>query len=158
MPINYITYIGAKKLKFELHKLKTIERPKITKLIAEARSHGDLSENAEYDYARDKQRFLEHKIKNIENALLNSKIINYNILKNKKAVLFGATVKIKDLKLKKILQYQIVGDMESDLNNNKISILSPMAKSLLGKSIGEIIYVDSPSGINSYKIVNILYI
>ena len=133
-----ITYQGFEKLEIELKNLKSVERPNVIKSIAEAREHGDLSENAEYHAAKEKQSFIEGRIADLENKISRAEVIDTKKLKSDK-IIFGATVTLGDLESKKNIIYQIVGTEEADVENGKISISSPLAKALLGKKVDETI-------------------
>ena len=152
-----ITYEGFEKLEIELKNLKAVERPKVIKSIAEAREHGDLSENAEYHAAKEKQSFIEGRIADLENKISRAEVINTKKLKSDK-IIFGATVTLGDLDGKKNMKYQIVGTEEADVENGKISISSPLAKALLGKKVDDTIEVYSPGGSKEYEIENIQFI
>ncbi|OQM34187.1 transcription elongation factor GreA [bacterium endosymbiont of Pedicinus badii] len=153
-----MTLEGAKKLKKELEYLKNIERPKITKAISEARSHGDLKENAEYHAAREQQSFCEGRIKEIESKLSYAQIIDITKITPSKKVVFGSTVSLINLKTKSKISYKIVGEDEADLKKKLISISSPIARGLVGKKEKEIAYIDTPRGIAKYKILKVQYI
>ncbi len=152
-----ITNNGYEKLEKELKTLKTVERPMVIKSIAEAREHGDLSENAEYHAAKEKQSFIEGRIADLENKISRAEVIKTNTLKSDK-IIFGATVTLGDLDNKKNLTYQIVGTEEADVENGKISISSPLAKALLGKRIDDMVEVYSPGGAKEYEIEKIEFI
>ena len=152
-----ITYQGFEKLEIELKNLKSVERPNVIKSIAEAREHGDLSENAEYHAAKEKQSFIEGRIADLENKISRAEVIDTKKLKSDK-IIFGATVTLGDLESKKNIIYQIVGTEEADVENGKISISSPLAKALLGKKVDETIEVYSPGGSKEYEIENIKFI
>ncbi|QJC35506.1 transcription elongation factor GreA [Enterobacteriaceae endosymbiont of Donacia sparganii] len=158
--INQIpmTLQGIKKLRKELIKLKNIERPKIINLIIEARKHGDLKENAEYQSAREAQSFCEGRIKEIEIKLSNANIIDITKITYNNRIIFGSTVRIINVLTNKISSYKIVGHDESDLKNNLISINAPLARALIGKKKNNIIKVQTPRGIIKYKILSIEYI
>ncbi len=149
-----MTVNGAKQLETELNRLKSIERPKIIKAISEARSHGDISENAEYDAAREAQAFTEMRISEIEQKLSRAEIIDPTTIENNGKVIFGAKVILLDLESDEEVCYQIVGDDEADIKLSKISVNSPVAKSLIGKEIGSIVEVKAPSGIREYEILD----
>lgn len=153
-----ITSKGAEKLKQQLHHLKTVERPKITKAIAEARAHGDLSENAEYHAAREQQSFAEGRINVIESTLAEAQIIDVTTLDAGGKVVFGATVDLLNLDTNKQVSYQIVGEQEADINEGLISITSPIARALVGKSEGDAVDVNAPSGVIEYEILKVKYI
>ena len=153
-----MTIKGAEKLKEELHKLKTIDRPRITKAIAEARAHGDLSENAEYHAAREQQSFSEGRINAIESALAEAQIIDVTTLDAEGRVVFGATVKLLNIETDVEVTYQIVGEEEADINEGLISISSPIARALIGKQEDDAVDVNAPSGIIEYEILEVQYI
>ena len=153
-----ITVRGAKKLQDELHQLKSVDRPRVIEAIAEAREHGDLKENAEYHAAREQQGFIEGRIKDIEAKLSNATIIDVTTVNAGGKVVFGATVDVADEETGDELTYQIVGDDEADIKNNMISISSPIARALIGKTEGEIAEVQTPGGLRSLEIVEIRYI
>ena len=149
-----MTINGAKLLDEELVRLKSIERPAVIRAIAEARSHGDLSENAEYDAAKEKQAFVEGRIADIEARLSRANIIDPSKIANDGRIIFGATVELLDLETESEVHYQIVGDDEADLKVSKISVSSPVARSLIGKEIGNVVEVKTPSGTKEYEIIN----
>lgn len=153
-----ITQAGAEKLRAELHEMKTVQRPAIIAAIAEARSHGDLSENAEYDAAKEKQGFIEGRIAELESKLSNAQIINPAALNADGACVFGATVDLMDLSTDIEVTYQIVGDDEADIKAGKISISSPIARALIGKYAGDVAEVQAPGGIREYEILDVKYI
>ncbi|NLA51153.1 MAG: transcription elongation factor GreA [Alcaligenaceae bacterium] len=153
-----LTVAGAKRLNEELHNLKTVERPAVIDAIATARAHGDLSENAEYDAARERQGFVEGRIKELESALSAANIIDPTTLEAGDRIVFGATVELEDLDSGEQLKYQIVGDIESDIRLNLISISSPVARALIGKHEGEEITVMVPSGEREFEILSVKYI
>ncbi len=152
-----ITNNGYEMLEKELKNLKTVDRPMVIKSIAEAREHGDLSENAEYHAAKEKQSFIEGRIADLENKISRAEVIKTETLKSDK-VIFGATVTLGDLDNKKNLTYQIVGTEEADVENGKISISSPLARALLGKKIDDMVEVYSPGGAKEYEIEKIEFI
>ena len=152
-----ITNEGFEQIEIELKNLKSIERPSIIKSIAEAREHGDLSENAEYHAAKEKQSFIEGRIADLESKISRAEVINTKKLKGNK-IIFGATVTLGDMESKKNLIYQIVGTEEADVENGKISISSPLAKALLGKKIDDTVEVYSPGGSREYEIEDIKFI
>ena len=153
-----MTKIGAEKLRKQLYELKTVERPRITAAIAEARAHGDLSENAEYHAAREQQSFVEGRINKYESTLADIQIIDVKEITEKDKVVFGATVTILDLDSDKEVTWQIVGELEADIKKGLISIVSPIARSLIGKKIGDIVDVNAPSGVIEYELIKICYI
>ena len=152
-----ITAKGAKKLRKQLKELKTVKRPRITQAIAEARAHGDLSENAEYHAAREQQSFLEGRIAAIESALADGQIIDVTTINANGNVVFGATVVLVNLEDDAEVTYQIVGDMEADIELGLISVTSPIARALIGKQHGDIAEVDAPGGIVEYEIIEVRY-
>ena len=151
-----ITVVGYKKLQVELKKLINEERPAITAEIAEARGHGDLSENAEYQYAKEQQGLIEGKISELENIVAQAEIIDVSKLSGKE-IKFGATVKIIDNKTKEESTYQIVGEYESDIENKKLSINSPMGRGLIGKSKNDIVEINSPKGTKLYTVLSVKF-
>ncbi len=152
-----LTLRGAEMLKEELHRLKTVERPNIINSIAEARAQGDLSENAEYDAARDRQSFTEGRIAELESKLSNAQIIDAKLLDAEGRVVFASTVDLEDLASGETFVYQIVGDDEADLKHCKISISSPLARAMIGKSAGDVAEVKAPAGLREYSILNVRY-
>ena len=152
-----ITNKGFEQIEIELKNLKAIERPSIIKSIAEAREHGDLSENAEYHAAKEKQSFIEGRIADLESKISRAEVINTKKLKGNK-IIFGATVTLGDMDSKKNIIYQIVGTEEADVENGKISISSPLAKALLGKKVDDTVEVYSPGGSKEYEIEDIKFI
>ena len=152
-----MTKVGAEKLREQLHKFKTVDRPRITTAIAEARAHGDLSENAEYHAAREQQSFMEGRINKIESTLADAQIINVKEINETDKVVFGATISILNLKSDEEVTYQIVGELEADINTGLISIASPIARSLIGKQVGDIVDVNAPSGVIEYEIIQVRY-
>ena len=152
-----MTKVGAEKLREQLHELKTVDRPRITTAIAEARAHGDLSENAEYHAAREQQSFMEGRINTIESTLADVQIINVKEINETDKVVFGATVTILNLNSDEEVTYQIVGELEADINIGLISIASPIARSLIGKQVGDIVDVNAPSGVIEYEIIQVCY-
>ncbi len=153
-----ITVAGAEKLKLELHRLKTIERPRIIQAIAEARSHGDLSENAEYHAAKEQQGFIEGRIADFELRLSSAQIIDPLTVNANGRVVFGATLDLMDEHSGKEVTYQIVGDYEADLDHGRISISSPIARALIGKEEGDVVEVQVPGGLRTYEILDIRYV
>ncbi|QRN40897.1 MAG: transcription elongation factor GreA [Neisseriaceae bacterium] len=152
-----LTVKGAELLKAELKRLKSVERPAVIAAIAEARSHGDLSENAEYDAAKEKQGFIESKIREIEYKLSVAQIIDPKEFNEEGKVVFGATVTIENLDTEEKSTYQIVGEDEADIKLNKISVLSPIARSLIGKEVGDIIELETPGGRKELEILKVEY-
>jgi transcription elongation factor GreA len=153
-----LTVAGAEALRKELHRLKTVERPSVIAAIAEARSHGDLSENAEYDAAKERQGFLEGRIKELESKLANAQIIDPQLLDADGRCVFGATVELEDLDSGDTVTYQIVGEDEADVKAGKISVSSPIARALIGKYAGDIAEVRAPGGVREYEIVDVQYV
>ena len=153
-----LTVAGAEKLRTELHRLKTVERPSVIAAIAEARSHGDLSENAEYEAAKDRQGFIEGRIMEVESKLANAQIIDPKLLDADGRCVFGATVELEDMDSGQIVTYQIVGDDEADIKENKISISSPIARALIGKYAGDVAEVQAPGGVREYEVIDVRYI
>jgi transcription elongation factor GreA len=152
-----ITLHGAELLKAELHRLKTVERPSVIAAIAEARSHGDLSENAEYDAAKERQGFVEGRIAEVEGKLGNAQIIDPRALDADGRVVFGATVELEDVDGEQTVTYQIVGDDEADLKQGKISLNSPVARALISKFSGDVVEVQTPGGRREYEILDVRY-
>ena len=153
-----ITKRGADKLKAELHQLKAFERPAVINAIAEARAQGDLSENAEYDAAKDKQGFVEGRIKEIEGKLSAAQIIDPTELHADGRVVFGATVVLEDEATGQKVTYQIVGEDEADLKLGLINVNSPIARALIGKEAGDAVEVQAPAGLRHYEVVTVSYI
>lgn len=153
-----LTVAGAKRLNEELHNLKTVERPAVIDAIAVARAHGDLSENAEYDAARERQSFVEGRIKELEAVLSAANLIDPTTLEAGDRIVFGATVELEDLDSGEQLKYQIVGDIESDIRQNLISVSSPVARALIGKHEGEVVNVLVPSGEREFEILSVAYL
>ena len=152
-----LTVAGAEKLRAELHRLKTIERPSVITAIAEARAHGDLSENAEYDAAKERQGFVEGRIKEVEGKLSNAQIIDPKLLDADGRCVFGATIEIEDQDSGDAVTYQIVGEDEADIKTGKLSVASPMARALIGKYAGDIAQVQAPGGIREFEIIDVRY-
>lgn len=153
-----ITVNGAKKLRDELRRLKTEERPRIITAIADARSHGDLRENAEYHAAKEEQGFVEGRIREIEGKLSNAEIIDVTALSVVGKVVFGATVELIDENSGQHVVYQIVGEDEADIGSGLLSILSPIARALIGCKEGKVVEVSVPNGDRSYEIVEVRYV
>ena len=152
-----LTKKGSEKLRQDLRRLKTVDRPRVIQAIAEARAHGDLSENAEYHAAREQQGFIEGRIKNIEHALSHCEIIDVTTLPASTRVVFGATVELSDQGDGSELRYQIVGEFEADARLGLISITSPIARALVGKREGDVVEVAVPGGQKAYEIVAVRY-
>lgn len=153
-----MTASGAEALRIELNELKTERRPKIVQAIAEAREHGDLKENAEYHAAREQQSFCEGRIKEIEGKLADSEVIDITKIPHTGKVIFGATVTLYNLETEQKVTYQIVGEDEADVKNNKISVGSPISRAMMGKSEGDEIVVKAPSGDIEYEIESVQHI
>lgn len=152
-----MTVNGAEKLREELTRLKQTERPRIINAIAEARAHGDLKENAEYHAAREQQSFIEGRILEIEGKLSMAQVIDVTKMENTGRVIFGTTIKLMD-KDEKTITYQIVGEDEADIEENKISVTSPVARALIGKYEGDSVEVVTPEGSMTYEIIEVSYI
>jgi len=153
-----MTEKGANILRAELEELKTVKRPEIVHAIAEAREHGDLKENAEYHAAREQQGFCEGRIQDIEAKLSNAQIIDVSKIANNGKVIFGSTVTIVNVETDEEVTYQIVGDDESDIKKNLISINSPIARGLIGKNLDDEISITTPGGVIDYEIIKVEYI
>jgi transcription elongation factor GreA len=151
-----MTLRGAELLRKELTQLKNVERPKISEQIAEARSHGDLSENAEYDAAREKQGLMEARIRDIEAKLANAQVVDPKTIHAEGRVVFGATVEVEDDKGEQST-WQIVGEDEADIKQNRIFVGSPIARALIGKSAGDSVEVQTPGGVKGYEILDVRY-
>ncbi len=152
-----LTKKGAELLRVELQRLKSVERPGVIQQIAEARSHGDLSENAEYDAAKERQSFIEGRIAELEAKLGNAQIIDPKLLDADGRCVFGATVKLEDGESGDEVTYQIVGEDEADIKQGKISVSSPIARALIGKYAGDIAEVQAPGGRREYEIIDVRY-
>ena len=152
-----LTVSGAEKLRAELHHLKVVERPDVIAAIAEARSHGDLSENAEYDAAKERQGFIEGRIKEVEGKLANAQIIDPKLLDADGRCVFGSTVDLEDQDSGAQATYQIVGEDEADIKEGKISVNSPIARALIGKFAGDIAQVVAPGGLREYEVLDVRY-
>ncbi len=153
-----ITVSGLQKLKDELSELKNVKRPQIVSAIAEARSHGDLKENAEYHAAKEQQAQLEGRVIAINDIIARANVVDVTKIENNGSVIFGSTVKVKDLESNKSKEFRIVGQDEADVNKNLIYFKSPIGKALISKSLGEMITVKTPSGEKSFEILDIKYI
>jgi len=153
-----LTVVGAEMLKDKLRHLKEVERPLAIQALADARAHGDTSENAEYDAAKEHQAFIEGRIIEIEAKLANAQIIDPKTLDADGRIVFGATVRLEDLSSGDAVTYQIVGDDEADIKAGKISVSSPIARALIGKLVGEIAEVQAPSGIREYEVLDVKYL
>ncbi len=152
--INYYTEEGLKRIKNELHQLKTVERPKISQQIAEARDKGDLSENAEYDAAKEAQGLLEARISKMDDVVANARVVDESKMDNSKAYILSK-VTIKNLNNNQTMIYQLVAENEADLKEKKLSVDSPIGKGLLGKAVGDIAEIQVPAGIVKFEIVEI---
>ena len=153
-----MTARGAEKIREQLSKLKTVERPRIVQAIAEARAHGDLSENAEYHAAREQQSFIEGRIAALEHALADAQIIDIKTINADGKIVFGTTVDLLNLDNDAEVSYQIVGEEEADINQGLISISSPIARALIGKEQGDIAEVNAPGGVIEYEVLDVKYI
>lgn len=153
-----MTLMGAEKLREELSHLIKVERRDVIAAISEARKHGDLKENAEYHAAKEKQSFVEGRIAEIEAKLSRSNIIDISKIENNGKVIFGATVELRNMQDDVEVRYQIVGDDEADVKQNKISVSSPIARALIGKEEGDVVEVKAPSGVIEYEILAVEYI
>lgn len=153
-----LTKHGADLLKEELHRLKTKERPAVISAIAEARAHGDLSENADYDAAKERQSFIEGRIADIEGKLGAALIIDPTTLTADGRVVFASTVDLENLETGEKVTYQVVGTDEADIKDSKVSVTSPIARALIGKSAGDVVGVEAPAGLREYEILEVRYI
>ena len=152
-----MTTAGAERLRAELQRLKTVERHAVSRALAEARGHGDLSENADYDAAKDRQGFLEARIRDIEAKLAHAHVVDPAAIDAGGRIVFGATVDLEDLRSGAKVSYQIVGDDEAEIKAGKISVNSPIARALIGKHAGDTAEVDAPSGVREYEILAVRY-
>jgi transcription elongation factor GreA len=153
-----LTAIGAEKLRVELHNLKTVQRPSVIQAISEARAQGDLSENAEYDAAKERQGFVEGRIQELEGKLGSAQIIDPRAINADGRCVFASTVILEDVKNGDVVTYQIVGEDEADIRQRKVSISSPIARALIGKYSGDIAEVQAPGGVREYEVVEVQYI
>jgi transcription elongation factor GreA len=153
-----LTVRGAELLRQELHRLKHVERPSVINAISEARAQGDLSENADYDAAKERQGFIEGRILELESKLSNAQVIDPKTVNADGRVVFGSTVDLEDLDAGKQVTYQIVGDDEADIAQGLISVSSPIARSLIGKSPGDVAVVQAPGGRREYEILDVRYL
>ena len=153
-----LTVVGAELLRQELHHLKTVERPSVINAIAEARAQGDLSENAEYDAAKERQSFVEGRIVELEFKLGSAQVIDPKTINADGRCVFASTVILEDTSNGDVVTYQIVGDDEADIKQRKISISSPIARALIGKYSGDIAEVQAPGGVREYEVVDVQYI
>ncbi|HQT00821.1 MAG: transcription elongation factor GreA [Hydrogenophilales bacterium 16-64-46] len=152
-----LTVVGAEKLRVELQHLKAVERPAVIQAIAEARAQGDLSENAEYDAAKEKQGFIEGRIADLEGKLSNAQIIDPTTLDAEGRIVFAATVELEDVESGDSVTYQIVGEDEADIRGGKISVSSPIARALIGKYAGDTVDVQAPGGVRQYEVLDVQY-
>ena len=152
-----ITLVGADQLRTELHRLKTKDRPSVITAIAEARAQGDITENAEYEAARERQGFIEGRIIELEAKLANAQVIDPALLDDDGRVVFGSTVELLDTAEKETVTYQVVGEDEANIKLGKISYSSPIAKALIGKSEGDVVEVRTPGGVKEFEIVGVKY-
>ena len=153
-----ITLAGAEKLRVELHRLKSVDRPAVITQIADARSQGDITENAEYEAARERQGFIEGRIIELEAKLANAQVIDPKLLDDDGRVVFGSTVELMDTSSDQSTTYQIVGEDEADIKLGKLSYSSPIAKALIGKSEGDVAEVRTPGGVKEFEIVDVRYV
>jgi len=153
-----VTVKGAELLRMELQRLRSVDRPNVIQAIAEARAQGDLSENAEYEAAKERQSFIEGRIAEIEAKLSNAQVIDPQTLNADGRCVFGATVEVEDIDNGGVVTYQIVGDDEADIKGGKISVSSPIARALIGKSAGDVAEVMAPGGLRSYEVLDVQYI
>ena len=153
-----MTVQGAAKLREELQRLKSVERPRIINAIAEARAHGDLKENAEYHAAREQQSFVEGRINEIEGKLSVAQVIDVTQISNTGKVIFGTTVTMINVKTEESMRYQIVGEDEANIKENKISVISPIARAMIGKQVDDVIEVRTPEGVTEYEIVEVVHL
>ena len=152
-----LTQRGAQLLRDELQRLKSVERPAVITAIAEARAQGDLSENAEYDAARERQGFVEGRIAELESKLANAQVIDPRLLDADGRIVFAATVDLEDLESGEKSSYQIVGDDEADIKSGRISVSSPIARALIGKYVGDVAEVQAPGGVREYEVLDVRY-
>jgi len=153
-----LTKAGAERLREEVARLKKVDRPKIIAAIAEARAHGDLRENAEYHAAREQQSFIEGRIRHLEYSISHAHVIDVSKLNPGEKVVFGATVTLADEESGEEIEYQIVGDVEADIKHNRIAVSSPIARALIGRSVGDEVTVQAPAGARTYEIVEVRYV
>ncbi len=153
-----LTQIGAEKMRQELHNLKTVQRPSVINAISEARAQGDLSENAEYDAAKERQAFVEGRIQELESKLGSAQIIDPRTINADGRCVFASTVILEDVKNGDVVTYQIVGEDEANIRERKVSISSPIARALIGKYQGDIAEVQAPGGVREYEVVQVQYI
>lgn len=152
-----LTKAGAERLREELARLKKVDRPKVIAAIAEARAHGDLKENAEYHAAREQQGFIEGRIQHLESTISHAQIIDVEKLNPGERVVFGATVTLSDEETAEETTYQIVGDVEADIKQNRIAVSSPISRALIGQQVGDVVVVRAPAGEREYEIIDVEY-
>ena len=152
-----LTVVGAERLKAELYNLKHVQRPAVIQAISEARAQGDLSENAEYDAAKERQSFIEGRIIELESKISNAQVIDPKLLDAEGRCVFASTVEVEDLSSGDVFTYQIVGEDEADIKDGKISISSPIARALIGKYAGDTVEVNAPGGVREYEIRDVRY-
>lgn len=153
-----MTAEGAERLRRQLDELKSVERPRVIQALAEARAHGDLSENAEYHAARERQGFIEGRIATIEEALAIAEIIDVTKIDAEGKIVFGATIELFNLDTGQEVRYQIVGEMEADIDRGLLSVTAPIARAMIGKEEGDVFQVDAPGGIVEYEVLSVAYI
>jgi len=153
-----MTAEGAERLRRQLDELKSVERPAVIQALAEARAHGDLSENAEYHAARERQGFIEGRIATIEEALAVAEIIDVTKIDADGKIVFGATIELFNLDTEQEVRYQIVGEMEADIDQGLLSVTAPIARAMIGKEEGDVIQVNAPGGIVEYEVLSVAYI
>lgn len=153
-----MTAEGAERLRRQLDELKSVERPRVIQALAEARAHGDLSENAEYHAARERQGFIEGRIATIEEALAIAEIIDVTKIDAEEKIVFGATIELFNLDTEQEVRYQIVGEMEADIGRGLLSVTAPIARAMIGKEEGDVIQVNAPGGIVEYEVLSVAYV
>ena len=153
-----ITILGLENLRKELDQLKNVERPKVVAAIAEARSHGDLKENAEYHAAKEQQALIESRVLEINDTIARANVIDVTKIENEGKVIFGSTVKVKDLDLNKEIKFRLVGKDEADVKDNLIYFRSPIGKGIIGKNLGDLVTIATPSGEKNFEILSVEYI
>ena len=153
-----MTVVGENELRQELEKLKSVERPRIVQAIAEARAQGDLRENAEYQYAKEEQGFIEGRIIEIEGKLSNAQVIDVTQIPDSGKIIFGVTVELLNVDSEEVVTYQIVGDDESDVKRNKLSVYSPIARALIGKGVGDSVFVKTPAGEAEFEVRSVRHV
>ena len=153
-----ITILGLENLRKELDQLKKVERPKVVAAIAEARSHGDLKENAEYHAAKEQQALIESRVLEINDTIARANVIDVTKIENEGKVIFGSTVKVKDLDLNKEIKFRLVGKDEADVKENLIYFRSPIGKGIIGKNLGDLVTIATPSGEKNFEILSVDYI